>query len=102
MMKKKNGFTVEELLPLSIAFVVVTIAIAMGANVLSQIQAGEVTGVAGCNATVTTGCGYSYNATDNGLASLDELSSWLPTIALIVAAAVIIGIIIVYLARRFA
>jgi len=39
-----------------------------------------------------------YNATSHGLESQEELGSWLPTIAIIVAAAVIIGIIGTYFA----
>lgn len=37
-----------------------------------------------------------YNATGYGLSSMETLTSWLPTLALIVIAAVIIGIIIRY------
>ena len=90
MLKNKKGYTVSDLLPLTVAFVVVAIALSMGAEVLSEVQAGQ------------TSATFEYNASQNGLESLDEMSSWLPTIALIVAAAVIIGIIVVYLARRFA
>ena len=88
--KTRKGYTVSDLLPLAVAFVVVAIAISMGAEVLGEIRDGQ---------TANT---YERNATTDGLESLAELSSWLPTIALIVAAAVIIGIIVVYLARRFA
>jgi len=90
MFKTKKGYTVSDLLPLAVAFVVVAIAISMGAEVLGEIQSGQ------------TANSYERNATTDGLDALNELSSWLPTIALIVAAAVIIGIIVVYLARRFA
>ena len=65
------------------------IAISMGAEVLGEIR------------TDQTANSYERNASTNGLDALNELSDWLPTIALIVAAAVIIGIIVVYLARRF-
>ena len=61
----------------------------MGAEVLGEIRDDQ------------TANSYERNATTEGLDALDELASWLPTIALIVAAAVIIGIIVVYLARRF-
>ena len=90
LFKNKKGYTVSDLLPLAVAFVVVAIAISMGAEVLGEIRTGQ------------TANSYERNATTDGLESLAELSGWLPTIALIVAAAVIIGIIVVYLARRFA
>jgi len=37
-----------------------------------------------------------YAAVQNGTLGIAELSSWLPTIAVIVAAAVIIGIVVTY------
>ena len=85
-MKKlnKKGFTVQDLVPLAIAFVVIAIVLGMGATILSDIQAGQTTDKT------------AYNASGHGLESLEELSSWLPTIAIIVVAAIIIGIIILY------
>lgn len=40
--------------------------------------------------------GTAVNATVDGLEGLEEFSSWLPTLALIIVAAVIIGIIVAY------
>ena len=87
--RSKKGYQVSDLLPLGIAFVVVTIALSMGAQVLNNIN------------TDQTANSYEKNASTNGLKAVDELGSWLPTIALIVACAVIIGIVVVYLAGRF-
>ena len=42
---------------------------------------------------------YAQNATGEGLKSLEELGSWLPTLALVVIAAIIIGVLVTYLAR---
>jgi hypothetical protein len=42
----------------------------------------------------------AYNATGSGLESLGTFSGWLPTVALIIIASVIIGIIVVYLAGK--
>ena len=92
----------KDLAPLAIAFVFVAIVIGIGADVLSNIQAGQVTGAANCGANSTggsggairyTACGYDFNATQSGLESTDELGSWLPTIALVIAAAVVIGVL---------
>ncbi len=41
---------------------------------------------------------YAKNATGEGLESLEELASWLPTLALVVIAAIIIGVLVTYLA----
>jgi len=38
----------------------------------------------------------SLNVTESGLESVEELGEWLPTIALIVAAVIVIGTIVVY------
>ena len=38
----------------------------------------------------------AYNASGSGLEAIDTLSNWLPTIGVIVAAAVVIGIIVAY------
>ena len=50
---------------------------------------------------VTYSCIYAdgetdYNSTQFGLLSISEFTSWLPTLALIIVAAVIIGIIVAY------
>jgi len=88
--RSKKGYSVQDMLPLAISFVVITIAISLGATVLSDIQ------------DTQTGNATDYNVTDKGLESLTTFGDWLPTIALVVIIAVIIGIIIVYLANRFA
>ena len=41
----------------------------------------------------------SSNTTSAGLKSLDELASWGPTLALVIIAAIIIGVLVTYLAR---
>ena len=82
----KKGYTIHDLVPIGIAFVVIAVVLGMGATVLNSIQ--------GTQTINSTG----WNASQNGLRGLNELSSWLPTIAIIVAAAIIIGIIVVYFA----
>lgn len=74
----------EDLAPAAIAFVVVAIVLSIGADVLASVSAGQ-TGVA-------------QAATNNGTEAMAELSSWLPTIALVIAAAVIIGVVVSYFA----
>tara|TARA_Y100000310_G_C20639552_1_gene793110 strand:+ start:548 stop:835 length:288 start_codon:yes stop_codon:yes gene_type:complete len=90
LITKKKGYQIGDLLPLAITFVVIAVAISLGADVLDDIQ-----GTQDANST-------AYNATGYGLQSMNTFAKWLPTIALVIVIAVIIGILIVYLANRFA
>ena len=115
LFKNKKGFTVSDLAPMAVMVVAVAVALAMGAEVMSDMNdSGDCASGYTYNATNglclngtyawASGAGETYqtNITREGLGAVGELSGWLPTIALILAAAVIIGIIVVYLARRFA
>ena len=88
--RNRKGYTVGDLLPLGITFVVLAIALSFGADIVGDIQASQTT-----NET-------AWNISGAGLSSIQVIADWLPTIALVVVAAVIVGIIITYLARRFA
>ena len=79
---------VQDLAPIAIAFVVVSIVIGVGADVVDDIQDDQ------------TGNTTAWNASQNGLEGLEKLSSWLPTIAIVVAAAVVIGVLVYYFAFR--
>ena len=74
----------QDLAGIAIIFVVVAIVVSIGADVLTEVRTGKTTS------------SVEYNASQYGLEGLEELGSWLPTIAIIVAAAVIIGIITMY------
>lgn len=93
-MNKKAAFKLTDLLPVAILFVIATIGISIGATVLDDIQSDYVTGAAGCNSTSTTACGYAFNISESGLQAENELGSWLDTIALITAAAIIIAVLV--------
>jgi hypothetical protein len=75
-------YRVQDLLPVALILVVATIGIAVGADVITEIQADQTSGT------------YAYNISGYGLEAQDELGSWLDTIALIVAAAIIIGVLV--------
>jgi len=76
--------TLRDLAGIAITFVVVAITLAIGADVLTNIQ------------STWASTTIAYNASTFGLTSLNTLSSWLPTIAIIIAAAVVIGVIAAY------
>ena len=43
---------------------------------------------------------YFYNVTQSGLSGVDEYQSWLPTIAVVVAATIVLLIVVTFLVRR--
>lgn len=77
----RKGMSLGDLGPVAIAFVFIAVVVAVGANILTDIQADQ------------TSASYAYNASGFGLESLDTVGSWLPTIALVVAAAIVIGVL---------
>lgn len=83
----------DQLAPVGIAFVFVAVVITVGSTILTDISDDFVTNTAGCNATSRTDCGYNYNATAAGQDGATTLSAWLPTIALVTAAAVVISVL---------
>ncbi len=83
-----ENMRVQDLAPIAIAFVVVSIVIGVGADVVDDIQDDQ------------KGNTTAWNASQNGLEGLEKLSSWLPTIAIVVAAAVVIGVLVYYFAFR--
>lgn len=69
---------------LALSFVLVAIIVSIGATILTQTRSTQ-----SANA-------YDYNITTSGLSGMDTMGDWLPTIAVIVAAAVVIGVIVHY------
>ena len=84
MLKEKKGYELRALIGLGVTFVVIAIVLSFGGTILDDIQDGQ------------TANDADYNATGYGLSAIEEFASWLPTLAIIVVAAVIIGIIIRY------
>lgn len=89
-MKKMNkkGISLGEMASIAIIFVVVTIVISIGAEIVGDIRTDQTTD------------STEYNVTTHGLESLDEFGDWLPTLAIVIVAAIIIGIITSYFAFR--
>ena len=77
-----------------ILFVVIAIVAAIGLQVVGDMQEGNVTGEVGCNATDTSGCGSAYNATANVQDGAVALFGFMPTIGLVLAATIIIGLVV--------
>lgn len=66
--------------PLAITFVIAGVVLSIGAEILGDLE----TGVSGTTAS---------NAVNNSTEGIRELASWLPTLGLVIAAAVVIGAI---------
>ena len=86
VLKNKKGFTLGQLAAVGVTFVVIAIVLGMGAKVLEKVEGGMTENTTASDAVL------------NGTSGVAELASWLPTIAIIVAAAVIIGIVVTYFA----
>jgi len=84
----KKGFTLNDLSGIAITFVVLAVVLGIGGTILTSIQAGQTTD------------GYAYNSTTDGLQALAELSGWQTTLAVIVVASVVIGVIGFFYGRR--
>lgn len=86
--KGQRSFSLNDLSGVAISLVTVAIIIGLGATILSNIQADQVV-----NST-------SYNTSGYGLTGLNTLASYVPTVALVAVAAIVIGIILVFFSRR--
>lgn len=76
----------RDLAPVGIALVVAAIVLTVGADILATISA--------------TQTGTAQVITDNGTEGILELASWMPTIGLVVAAGLVIGIVVASFAFR--
>ena len=85
---KKRGIGLTELPGIVMILAVIAIAIAMVATVLSDIQGTQ------------TADSVAYNATGYGLESMTNMGKWTPTIAIVIAATVILGILLTAFAFR--
>jgi len=100
LIASKKGYQVSDIAPIAIALGLAIIVTVVMANVVTNVQTDQVTNTDGCNSTDVSACGYGYNVSSNGLSGLDELGSWFDTIGLVVAAAIIIGILVYAFAFR--
>ena len=87
-MDKQFEFSIGDLLPIAITFVVVGVAITYGINVVSDIRSGF--------AITTT----EYNASNETMTALAKIPTKLPMLATIVIAAVVIGVLLRYFMNR--
>jgi len=86
MMKtQKNAMPLSALLSAGITIAVLVIVLVVSQLIIADL------------ATETTPLTHARNTTNEGAAALFELADWLPLIALVIAAAVIVGIVMFYM-----
>ena len=102
MSREEAKFSLSELLGVGFTLVVLGIGLAYGAQVMGDVKTDFKTGANGCNATSEFACNTQWNATNNALTGVAKIPAKLPTIATVIVAAVIIGILVTYLWARFA
>jgi len=125
----KKGYSIAQLAPITIIFIVAFFLFSIGSIIMQDlgesfcdytwitnttIASGAIVGNNpvtsawyGCCQTVGSGnnCSAWYtsktslNVSAQGLDSITELSSWGPTLALVIIAAIIISVLITYLAK---
>lgn len=88
MNKKAQAFTISDLGTIAISLVIAAIILGLGATILTSIQDSQTTD------------GVAFNASGFGLTGMNTLASYIPTIALVAVAAIVIGIILVFFGRR--
>ena len=85
--KKAQAFTINDLGTIAIALVVAAVILGMGATILEKIRDTQTTDK------------HAYNASSYGLTGLSTMSEFVPTIAIVAVAAIVIGIILVFFGR---
>lgn len=75
------AMNLADLAPLAIFLVIAGIVLTVGSDILTQVKSTQTTG------------SYAFNATGQGQEGLEKVADWMPTVGLIVAAAVVVGIV---------
>lgn len=88
MKNKKAAFSIGDLSGIAITLVVLAIVLGIGATIVANIQGSQTTN------------SIAYNASGYGLTGLNTLGSYVPTIALVAVAAVVIGVVMVFFGGR--
>ena len=87
--KLKTKFQIQELLGIGLTLVVLGIGLAYGLQVMGDVRSDMTAGSA------------EYNATTDAITGVAKIPNKLPTIATVIVAAVIIGILVTYLWGKF-
>lgn len=81
-MQNKKGLSLGDMPVAAITLVLIAVVLGVGANILTNVQSTQT-----ANST-------AYNASASGLTALAQLASWQNTIAIVIAAAIVIGVLL--------
>ena len=98
---KPIKYSVQELLGVGFTLVVLGIGMAYGIDVVADIR-DDFSVPADCNQGALGNCSAEFNATAHTITGLSKITEKIETIAVVVVASVIIGILVTYLWARFA
>lgn len=111
-MRNKKGYQLKDLMPIGLMIVVSVIAISIGANIVTNTGSNSWCATDHTWNATLSGCSTSTgvlnmsanneaaNVTFAGVTGLGTMGSWIPTIALVVAAAIVIGVLVYSFAMR--
>jgi len=88
MLMNKKGLGVGDMHPIVLALVLVGITLGIGATVIAKF-----------GATMTAGS-VAENVTNKTLTALNDFSTWLSIIVIVIAAAIILGLVMTAFTRR--
>ncbi len=83
----QRAFTIADMGTIAIALVVAAVILGMGSTILAKLKGQQ---------TVN---GTAYNASNSGIEGLSTMAEFIPTIAIVAVAAIVIGIILVFFGR---
>ncbi len=83
----QRSFTIADLGTIAIALVVAAVILGMGATILAKLKGSQT-----INST-------AYNTSQFGIEGLSTMAEFIPTIAIVAVAAIVIGIILVFFGR---
>ena len=115
---KKGEVKLSEAPMYIMLLVVIAIILGIGASILSTTSTSQCTGTSGTltyswntsanacylvnstGAQISLGGPIAYNSTVSGLVGVNTFSGWVPTIAIVLAASIVIGLVLAYLVMR--
>ncbi len=86
--KAQRSFTISDLGTIAIALVVAAVILGMGATILDKLQSTQPIN------------GSAYNTSGFGITGMVTIAEFIPTIAIVAVAAIVIGIILVFFGRQ--
>lgn len=104
LISREDGLSLDDVVPVAITLVVIAITLSVGSDVLEAVRDNQCSTGYTYNATAghchlvgngsdVGGMGVKFNATTNGMKGINELSSFQDTWAVVLALAVIVGIL---------